>query len=130
MASDPYKLDRIRVQTARMLEIYSLVRSELERNSNAQPLHATERDKLNRAINTIAANMQQLQTYFTTQEEESSPAPAPPENSVGDELPTVDGDRTANKGKTAELDELVDAVLKWHMEQERDTSSPETLGEL
>ena len=129
MASDLYKLDRIRIQTARMLEIYSLVRRELEKGSNAQPLHTSERDELNRAINTIAANMQQLQTYLASQGEESSPETAR-ETSVSDESRAIDGDRTADRRKTAELDELVHAVLKWHMQQEQNPSSSGTYGDL
>ena len=129
MASDPHKLDRIRIQTARMLEIYSLVRREPEENSNAQPLHTSERDELNRAIHTIAANMQQLQTYFASQGEESSPETAR-ETNVSDESEAIDGDRTADRSKTAELDELVHAVLKWHMQQEQNPSSSGTYGEL
>ena len=65
-------LERIRVQTARMLEIYSLIRGELEKGSESL-LPARKRQELNRAIDTIAVNMKQLQTYFTADMEESSP---------------------------------------------------------
>ena len=107
------RLERIRVQTARMLEIYSLIRGELEKGRESL-LPAREREELNRAIDTIAVNMQQLQTYFTAEMEESSPAA----------VSCQSGDakrhrRQSLQEKATELDQLVDAVLKWHVGEEK-----------
>lgn len=96
MASSPQKhlLDRIRVQTARMLEVYSLLQCELERNRQLAISHE-ERLHLAQAIDTIAASMRQLQDYFARQQEDSS-------------LPLPQN-----------IDEILDAVLKWHMAGEK-----------
>ena len=91
----PLKLDRIKVQTARMMEIYALLQAELEKNTSLSLLSG-ERSQLHQAIATIEANMRQLQAYIVAyQEENSSP---------------VDEAR--------ELEEILDAVLKWQMSQE------------
>ena len=106
-------LDRVRVQTARMLELYSLVRGELEKG-NESPLSARERQGLNRAIETIAESMRQLQSYFTAETELSSPARARnrPDDGVNRNRPK------SLQEKAVELDQLVDAVLKWQMSDE------------
>ena len=57
--STPLKLDGVRIQTARMLEIYSLLRQELE-GANKIVMPADERSRLQRAVDTIAANMAQF----------------------------------------------------------------------
>ena len=92
MESPPIRLDRIRVQTARMMEIYSLLHGELEKNSHlfSSP---EERSQLGRAIDTIRANMRQLlqalTDYLHQSDEESDEA--------------------------QELEEILNAVLEWHM---------------
>lgn len=96
MASSPHRhlVDRIAVQTARMLEIYALLQGELERNQRLA-ISPEDRRHLARSIDTIAASMRQLQEYFARQPEDTSP---PPKN----------------------IDEILDAVLKWHMADEKE----------
>jgi len=98
MASSPQKrlLDRIRVQTARMLEVYALLQCELEKNRQLA-VSQEERRHLNQAIDIIAASMRQLQDHFAQHPEDNS-LPLP-----------------------KNIDEILDAVLKWHMaDEERD----------
>ena len=103
-------LDRVRVQTARMLELYSLVRRELEKG-NESPLSTRDREGLSRAIETIAQSMRQLQTYFAAATEQSSPAEAANHSRDG-----VNGHQPESlQDQAEELDQLVDAVLKWQM---------------
>jgi len=78
-----------------MMEIYALLQAELEKNT-ALSLLAEDRSQLHQAITTIEANMRQLQAYIVAyQEENSSPA-----------------------DEARELEEILDAVLKWQMSQE------------
>jgi hypothetical protein len=88
MESPPIRLDRIRVQTARMLEIYSLLHGELEKNAHlfSSP---EERSQLGRAIDEIRANMRQLLQALT--------------------------DYLHQSEETQELEEIINAVLEWHM---------------
>ena len=53
------KLNAIRVQTARMMEIYALLKNELEKHTLLMPSEET-RAQLDSAIETIRANMGQL----------------------------------------------------------------------
>ena len=96
MSSSPPKLDQIKIQTARMLEIYALLRKELDENKGLL-LSPTKLSQLSAAVDKIEANMRQLQTQFAGQQEVSS-----------------DEDRR----NITELDEIVNAVLKWHTEEE------------
>jgi hypothetical protein len=96
MAAKPCQLDRLKIQTARMLEIYALLQREIE-GTGGLPLAPETRARLTQAIDTIAANMQQIQEYFARHGEE--PAPADP-------------------GSPADLDEILEAVLKWHLANE------------
>ena len=105
-------LDRVRVQTARMLELYSLVRRELEKG-NDSPLSANERAGLSRAIESIAQSMRQLQTYFASETEQNSPIEVNP--NPGDKMRLPDPENL--REQAAELDQLVDAVLKWKMSE-------------
>ena len=102
MAAKDGKLNRINIQTARILEIYSLVTRELDRGADLD-LSVAERTRLSAAIETIAGNMSQIQLRFDQSKsasvEESSPVPAP-------RLP-------AGEGVQPDLDEIVDAVLKY-----------------
>ena len=86
----PLELDRIKVQTARMLEIYGLLQRDLESNKGLS-LSSEERHLLNKAIATIEANMQQLQAYFALYREEDSSSAA----------------------EARELEEIMNAVLDW-----------------
>ena len=94
MAPTPLKLDGIRIQTARMLEIYALLRRELEENTH---LHLTPEDleRLHGAIASVEANMRELQAYIVTHLEENSPEEA----------------------EARELGEILDSVLKWAHEE-------------
>ncbi len=89
MESPPIRLDRIRVQTARMMEIYSLLHGELEKNTHL----ISSPDQLGRAIDTIRANMRQLLQALT------------------DYLHQND----VEKDEAQELEEILNAVLEWHM---------------
>ena len=89
------ELARIRVQTARMMEIYALLQSELKENGNLS-LSESDRTQLHRAIATIESNMRQLQAYIVARQEETS----------------------SSHGETRELEEILEAVLKWQMERE------------
>ena len=88
---------RIGVQTARMLEIYALLNQELEGDALAS-LPVEERQRLQEAIATIAGNMRQLQGHLVTPaEEENADALAP---------------------SSPQLDQILEAVLKWHQPNE------------
>ncbi|MBT4101224.1 MAG: hypothetical protein HOM68_03480 [Gemmatimonadetes bacterium] len=101
-----HKLSGIRVQMARMLEIYSLLRGQIE--GNQLGLSAGERQRLQSGIDTIASNMRDLLTVLTQQKEETSAA-------------VKSGD--ADISEAQELEEILDAVLKWHTEVSLDSDS-------
>lgn len=89
------RIDRIKIQTARMLEVYALLQSELER-SEQLGISADDRQHLSLAIDTIASSMRQLQDHFSPpSEDNSSPRPK-------------------------NIDEILDAVLKWQMAREKE----------
>lgn len=94
MSSTPLGLDRIKVQTARMLEIYALLQKELKENTHLS-LSAEDQDQISQAIATVEANMRQLQAYFITCREESSQA----------------------NPEACELEEILTAVLNWVQEE-------------
>lgn len=94
MAHTPLRLDRIRVQTARMLEIYALLRRELNEGTGLR-LSTGDLGGLQNAIEAIEANMRQLQAAVIAYQEECS-APDP---------------------EARELEEILDAVLKWAQEE-------------
>ena len=84
--------DRIKVQTARMLEVYALLKNEIQ-VKNELSLTPNQHANLQIAIDTIATNMHQL-------EAELDPSPADNSTFLPDET-------------VSELDTIVDAVLKW-----------------
>lgn len=88
------ELDRIKVQTARMLEIYALLQKELKENTHLS-LSMEDQDQLSQAIATVEANMRQLQAYIIACREESS------------QMDT----------ETRELEEILNAVLSWAQEE-------------
>ena len=96
MSSSPPKLDQIKIQTARMLEIYALLRKELDENKGLL-LSPTKLSQLSASVDKIEANMRQLQTQFSGQQEVSS---------------------EEDRRNITELDDIVNAVLKWHTEEE------------
>ena len=89
------KLNAIRVQTARMMEIYALLKNELEKNTLLLPSEET-RAQFDSAIETIRANMGQLLNTLITYQEQ---------------LDAADENESA---ETGELEELLTAVLEWH----------------
>ena len=89
------KLDAIRIQTARMMEIYALLKNELEKNALLLPSEET-RAQLDSAIDTIRANMEQLLNTLIAYQEQ---------------LDSADENESAEAG---ELEELLAAVLEWH----------------
>ncbi len=95
MTPSPSKLDQIKIQTARMLEIYALLQKELNENTGLS-LSGAQRSQLNRAVEKIEANMKQLQVQLAEQQEDSSEA----------------------REELEELDQILNAVLQWHMEEE------------
>ena len=136
MASSPNsKLDSIRIQTARMLEIYALLRRQLKEGNIHLP--PEKHDQLSGAIRTIANNMLQLQSYHAAhkpQEETSSETEREEVTSRGDGIasssPNLNDLATsaslaprdpASEGlpvspaELQELDDIVNQVLQWHM---------------
>ena len=89
------KLDAIRVQTARMMEIYALLKNELEKNTLLLPSEET-RAQLDSAIYTIRTNMGQLLNTLITYQEQ---------------LDYADENASAEAG---ELENLLAAVIEWH----------------
>ena len=85
------KLDCVRVQTARMMEIYALLQGEIEKNADLG-LTAQTRAQLDHAIATIYANMRQLLEILAAYQEENSP----------------------EAEEARELEEILEAVLQWH----------------
>ena len=95
MTPSPRKLDQIKIQTARMLEIYALLQKELN-DGTGLSLSGAQRAQLNMAVEKIEANMKQLQVQFAKQQEDSS----------------------ETREELEELDQILNAVLQWHMEEE------------
>jgi hypothetical protein len=93
--SQKQRIDRIKIQTARMLEVYSLLQSELER-SEQLGISADDRQHLSLAIDTIAGSMRQLGEHFA---------------------PLAEGNSAS---RPRNIDEILDAVLKWQMAQEEE----------
>ena len=90
------KLDSVRIQTARMMEIYALLRGELEKNADLGLTEQT-RDQLDNAIAMIHANMRQLLDLLTAYQKEN----------------TLAAEEVQELG---ELEEILEAVLAWHNE--------------
>ncbi|MBT3345286.1 MAG: hypothetical protein HN712_14275 [Gemmatimonadetes bacterium] len=99
-------LNGIRVQMARMLEIYSLLRAQL--TTNQMGLSAAERQRLQSGVDTIATNMRDLLALLTLQKEDPSAA--------GKHTTAYEGLGELDGHETEELEEILDAVLKWHAE--------------
>lgn len=93
MAVPPLKLDRIRVQTARMVEIYALLQRDLEEATHLH-LSPEDRNRLTSAIDIIEANMRDLLACLVAYQEENAP----------------DG------VEATELGEILDSVLRWVQE--------------
>jgi len=113
MDSDKPDLGRVRVQTARMLEIYALLRGELD--GGGLRLTPAMREQLTQAIWTIAGNMKELQEYLAATREDSSAraSESTPVEAVG----SVDSD-PAGPGEDEDLEGLLKTVLKWVTEME------------
>ena len=90
MSSATPNLDRIKVQTARMVEIHALLQKEIADNE-ALSVSTEDQQLLKMAIGTVETNMRHIQEYFAQHKEENSP---------GNE-------------ETQELEEIVNAVLEW-----------------
>ncbi|MFA6109739.1 MAG: hypothetical protein WDA75_13310 [Candidatus Latescibacterota bacterium] len=93
MAAPPLRLDRIRVQTARMVEIYALLQRDLEEATHLH-LSPEDRNRLTLAIDTIEANMRQLLGWLVTYQEETA----------------------HDQVEATELGEILDSVLRWVQE--------------
>ena len=133
MAPSPNsRLDSIRIQTARMLEIYSLLRRQLKEGNIHLP--PEKHEQLSSAIRTITRNMLQLQAYHAAakpQEETSSrqmreevaSSPDPGVSPALRDLATsaaLPPDYQASglpvsPDELQELDDIVNQVLQWHM---------------
>ena len=90
MAANPPNLDRIKVQTARMLEIYDLLQREIANNARLN-VPDGEQNMLREAVRTVEKNMLQIQEFFAEYLDENAP--------VGSEA--------------QELEEIVNSVLEW-----------------
>ena len=90
MKSNSIDLDKIRVQTARMMEIYSLLRNELENNTH-NISSTLERQKLANAIETIRDNMLKTLEALSALQKQSQ-----------------------NTSEQIELEEILNSVLEWH----------------
>jgi hypothetical protein len=120
MASSPNsKLDSIRIQTARMLEIYALLRRQLKEGNIYLP--PEKHEQLSDAIRTIAKNMLQLQSFHAppkSEEETSSRTEREELTSRSDGLPSPEDPPSGlpvSPSELRELDDIVDQVLQWHM---------------
>ena len=134
MASSPKStLDSIRVQTARMLEIYALLRRQLKEGNIHLPPEKYE--QLSAAIRTITTNMLQLQSFHAAKLEEQTSASADREEvtSPGDSVPShsvlhalassasltprdsAPQALPVSPTELQELDDIVNQVLQWHM---------------
>ena len=90
MSANPPNLDRIKVQTARMLEIYDLLQREIANNARLN-VPDGEQNMLREAVRTVEKNMLQIREFFAQYQEENAP--------VGSEA--------------QELEEIVNSVLEW-----------------
>ena len=80
-----------------------------------------QRERLTQAIWTIAGNMQELQDYLAAALEDSSrarsaPTPSPTSGKAGLPKPRAAG--TSPTSDEADLDDLLEAVLRWVTETE------------
>lgn len=118
MAPDSPNLDRVRVQAARMLEIYALLQGELDGGGIRIP--PAQREQLTQAIRTIAGNMQELQAYLAVAREDSSgtPAESTPTPISRDGTRSKTGAAGVPPSGDADLDDLMETVLKWVTESE------------
>jgi len=89
-------LEQIKVQTARMMEIYGLLQGELSK-SDGLSLTSDDRNRLHRAVAVIEANMRQILAHFAEYQEENS--------------------TTAEEAR--ELEEILNAALKWQIAIEK-----------
>jgi hypothetical protein len=111
--STPHKLAGIRIQTARMLEIYSLLRRELD-GGNRIGMPDQSRRQLQAAVDTIAVdtiadNMTRLAAQLAAVTE--TPSARHDDGSVD-----YPGIGRVDPAEAEELEEILDAVLKWHAE--------------
>lgn len=90
MSANPPNLDRIKVQTARMLEIYDLLQGKIANNAQLN-VPDGEQNMLRETVRTVEKNMLQIQEFFAEYQEENAP--------VGSEA--------------QELEEIVNSVLEW-----------------
>lgn len=108
----PYKLDRIRVQTARMIEIYALLRRELDGGGRIG-LSPHDRVRLQHAVDTIAANMGQLLSELTATPEHPAAAAPASATGAGGLAAEVLGLGRLDGAEARKLEAILDAVLKW-----------------
>jgi len=94
MSANPPNLDGIKVQTARMLEIYDLLQREIA-NSVILNVPDEEQKMLREAIRTVEKNMLQIQELFAECQEEDAPAGS----------------------EAQELEAIVNSVLEWCADQ-------------
>ena len=114
--SAPSKLDRIRVQTARMLEIYSLLRRELDGGGRVG-LSPQDRERLQHAVDTIAGNMGQLLAQLTAHKEVTSSGEGRSVEAMaadGEDVVDYPGIGRLAGAEARELEEIIDSLLKWH----------------
>lgn len=110
MASSPNNANRVGVQTARMLEIYSLVAGELESQDGIE-VSPEDRARFRHAIETIAGNMAELQASLACEQEDASPTDDREGSTRSSDLHAL-----ADQGTPMSLDDLVSAVLRWSVD--------------
>lgn len=116
MSPESPNLDRLRIQTARMKEIFALLRHQLEASSLR--LTDQQRDQLAHAIGTIARNVEEMQAHFARLQEDSSPLAAEATGTWAAGEPAGFGG-PPGMATPEDIDGLLDAVLKWVMENDR-----------
>ncbi len=87
MTAHALRLDGIRVQMARMVEIYALLQRDLEQTTTLR-VSPEDRQRLTAAIQTIERNMKDLLAGLVAYREENA-ARATPSDDVGQILSTV-----------------------------------------
>ena len=104
-----------------MLEIYSLLRTQMERGD--LELSSAEISRLNGAIRTIVGNMRRLQAQLVDARADGREGESVEATSY-DKIPLPEDSSppvtalVTNEMEAKELEGIVDAVLKWQAEEE------------
>ena len=116
MSPESPNLDRLRIQTARMKEIFALLRLQLD--ASGLRLTDQQRRQLAHAIGTIARNMEEVEAHFTALPEDTSSATSGPAE-ARTASPAAGPQGLPPAAAPEDIDGLLEAVLKWVMENDR-----------